>query len=96
MKAKWYQITLSGILWATFWMGVCFGAFVLIDVDFVQADTNIPLGILLVSVGVLSPFVAVGALFRRPWIGLLVGIALVGLYAAVWSLALYYGIISFP
>lgn len=93
MPRNWYQIKLSRILWATFWMGVCFGAFAL---DYKPADQNPPLLFLILSVAVLSPFLAVGALFGSPWTGLLIGIVLVGAYVAVVSLAINFRLVSFP
>lgn len=93
MKREWFQIKLSGILWATLCMGVCFAAWTL---DYKPVDQIPALWISIVAVEVLSPFVAIGALFSRPWAGLLVGIALVALYAAVASMAIHYGFIGFP
>ena len=93
MWRKWFQIKLSGILRATFCMSICVAAWML---DYKPAD-QIPLLFLsIVAVKVLMPFVAIGVLFGRPWTGLIVGIALVGAYVAVWSAAVHHGLIQFP
>jgi hypothetical protein len=90
MQRKRFQIKLSAILWATFWIGVCLASF---SIDY-QGD--LPIRLLIFAARVFSPFVAIGALFDQPWAELAVGIGLAGAYIAVWSAAVRDGLTGFP
>ena len=90
MRRKCFQIKLSGMLWATFWLGVCLASF---SVDY-QGDPSIC--ILLFSAKLFSPFVAIGALFDQAWAELAVGAAVAGAYLAVWSATVNGGLIGLP
>jgi hypothetical protein len=74
-------------------MALCFGAAVLDDKS---PDEGSRRFIVQMCVLVLSPFLAVGSLFGRPFVGLVVGIVLAGGYALAVYIAIDRGLISFP
>ncbi len=92
-KPRWFQFTISRILWATFWMGVSFGSWVVLSRTVGPSDA---VGFATTAGVLLGPFVAVGALFGRPLVGLAVGMALVGAYALAVYVAINNGWVSFP
>jgi hypothetical protein len=77
-RRRWFQFTISRILWATFWMALCFGLFAAFG--WREFDHWIP-AVGLIVVGGICPFIAVGVLFGRPRLGFAVGLILVGIYA---------------
>jgi hypothetical protein len=93
LRQRWFQFSTRRIIWATFWMALCFGAAVLDDKS---ADPGSQRLIVKLCVIILSPFVAVGALIGRPLVGLIVGVVLVGGYALAVYVAIDNGWISFP
>ena len=78
-RRRWYQFSVSGILWATFWMAICFGA--LASYGWYEFENPLPVLTVIVLVG-LCPFVSAGVLFGRPLAGLVTGIVVVGAYTA--------------
>jgi hypothetical protein len=82
---RWYQFTISGILWATLWMAICFGA--LASYGWYEFESPLPVLVVVVVAG-LCPFIAAGVLFGRPLTGLVTGIVLVGAYAAFTAIML--------
>ena len=64
------QFTIRRLLLATFWMAICMGA----GISSVRRDGSEGLSVALLVVAVVSPCVAIGTLFGKPFIGMLVGI----------------------
>ena len=67
-----FQFTIRGLLWATFWVAVCGAAWTL---DLRGFDKWYPVQQAAIIVALLlTPFMAIGALFGGPLVGLLVGV----------------------
>jgi hypothetical protein len=93
-RRRWYQFTIKRILWATFWMAICFAAAIRHHSG--KGPDDLSGFIASVAVIALSPFVAAGSLFGRPFVGLLVGIILVGGYVLAVYIAIENGWIGWP
>lgn len=74
---RWFQFGISEILWAMFWMAICFSA--LASYGWYDFETPLPVLAVITVVG-LCPFIAAGVLIGRPLTGLVTGIVLVGAY----------------
>ncbi len=85
-KRAWFQFTISRILWATLWMAICFSLFA--GLGWHEFDHWVPV-VGLIFIGGLCPFIAAGVLFGRPLVGFVVGLILVGIYAALVALKLH-------
>jgi hypothetical protein len=72
MKLPRLNFTVRGILMATAWMAVCFGSFAVIN-EIHRLRVPSPYEVPLTHVMMISPLVAVGALFQRTLWGLLIG-----------------------
>jgi len=79
-RRRWFQLTISRILWATFWMAICFG--VTAAWGWHEFEHWLPVIAVITVVG-LCPFIALGTLCGRPFIGLMVGVVVVGIYCTV-------------
>ncbi|MCE9556129.1 MAG: hypothetical protein K8T91_22500 [Planctomycetes bacterium] len=74
-----FQFTIRGLLWATFWSAVALLPWGLAIQYGVQDKQPSEIMALAVIAGFYAPFVAVGALFGRAWLGLKVGVFTVGM-----------------
>ena len=86
-KKRWYQISIKRTLVATAIVAFGVGLYVGLcntSEGYISLET---LGVLL-GLSILSPFLAVGVLFRHPWTGVIIG-ALIGgcLGYVAWSAA---------
>jgi hypothetical protein len=75
MRLPRIQFTIRGILWATFWMAVCFASWISFE-----PLANAPGSPRIVGYGLMffifgGPFLALGALFGRLWIGAILAVA---------------------
>ena len=70
-KRRWYQFSLEAMVLATFWASISMAAWVLDETPRFYTTPWIVLWI----VRALGPFIAVGTLFGRAKMGLLIGIA---------------------
>ncbi|MCE9552950.1 MAG: hypothetical protein K8T91_06180 [Planctomycetes bacterium] len=65
-----FQFTIAGMLWATFWIAVSAGGWVM------AAKHNISLGVGLL---IVCPFIALGALLGQTYWGMFVGVGALAL-----------------
>ncbi len=87
MPKRTFQITLRGIFLATFWMAVCSAAWVAAGRENNRPFPNASALFPLVFIGMVSPFVAVVALFRRQFDAMLLTLGLlIGMYALAYFL----------
>jgi hypothetical protein len=75
MEKRPWQITLRGLIWATFWAAVCFGSLVELARE-ITIGGDYPLGLPVIWLAVASPFIAIGVLFGKTKLGVRVGIGL--------------------
>ncbi|MCE9545303.1 MAG: hypothetical protein K8T25_07275 [Planctomycetia bacterium] len=75
------QFSLRGILYATFWVAVFAGAGMITRGSDAEASPLFVLGLRLVLL--ISPVVAVTALFERATLGLLLSVATIGVFLVV-------------
>ena len=78
-KKSGFQFTLQSIFTATFWAALTCGAWV---ADFKWQGSD---GLMIATkvFAWIGPFVAIGALFNRAWIGVLSGVILLGGFIAI-------------
>ena len=86
MKWPRFQFALKGILLATFWMAVCFSAYAMV-INMHRLRVSSPYEVPLTLVMMVTPFVAVGALFGRTLLGVAIGIAALSAFCFVFYLA---------
>jgi hypothetical protein len=74
-RRRWYQFSISNILWATFWIAILFAAWVSPQTAPEHLNEfQLFLGDVTRSVPLL---IAIGALFNRARLGAIIGIAIV-------------------
>ena len=73
------------MLWATFWMAICFASYAMI-INMQRQRVSSPYEVPLTLVMMVAPFVAGGALFGRALLGAAIGIAVLCAFWSVWNL----------
>lgn len=90
---RWFQFTLGGIFWATFWVGVSFGSWFVLYRTVVSSDRVAMAAIAGLTIG---PFIAAASLFGRPLVGMAIGILVVLAFGLGLYISINNGWISFP
>jgi Na+/glutamate symporter len=88
-----FQFKLRDVFIATFWAAIWCSACI---ATFEAVGRVVALWIMIGLFRVIGPFVAIGALHRRAWMGAIIGIAVVVVYAAVVYVAIDNGWLDFP
>jgi len=79
-----FQFTIRGLLWATFWVAVCAGAWTLALRYMIHSEDPVGLSILVAALaaGLFTPGLAIGAFFGKARTGFKINALILGLAAA--------------
>jgi Na+/glutamate symporter len=88
-----FQFQLRDVFIAIFWAAIWCAALI---ATFESVGRIVVLWIIVCLYKVIGPFVAIGALFRRPWMGAVIGTAMLVVYVVVIYIAIDNGWVGFP
>src|SRR5437867_317687 len=86
------QFALKDVFVAVFWAALSCAAWTM---DF-RVNISPVLLVLVFAFRLIVPFLAIGALFGRPWTGTVMGFVAIGCYVVFSYCAINYGFVSFP